>query len=282
MTLIEILAFLRENAYPYYARRKHDFDDEWQDGAYRALLHSLSTEDLVLLIRMMERENVCPLTLLYKARGILKSKYRAQLDAIPTSTLLKWYIDKKSKKVGLATQALKTRFPKESVEGRRTILKAFLQGGIKELEWAARYLRRHWIRSMSPLVASRWQSTPNPILAQVVLKHLPDAFVLAEQDRLAEAAGYAYVCARLGKRKDFTIDSNRLSTPDYLYVLAKSGAKNMDVNSLEARINDYIDEGDWLSPQELHILLWALGKLALPETIIHTKRRIQERLQKQA
>ena len=274
MTLFEVLAFLQENAYPYYALRKHNYEDEWQDGVYRALLHSLSTEDLILVIRKLERENVCPITLLYKARGILKSKYRTQLDDIPTSTLLKWYADKKSKKVGLASRALKTRFPKECAEGQRTILKAFLQGGIKELEWASRYLRRHWIRSMSTWVANRWKTTPNPVLAQVILKHLPEAFVIAEQDRLAEAAGYVHVCARLGKRKDFQIDSNRLSTPDYIYALAKSGSKNVDEKSLETRINEYLDQSEWLSPQELHLLLWALGKLGLTETIIHTKRRI--------
>lgn len=282
MTSMEIQVFLRENAYPFYASQDDNYEDGWQDGAYRALLHSLSTEELTQLVGMLERDYGCPPTLYFKACGILKRKQNAKMDGIPTSVLLRWYKDKKSKKVGAAAEALKARFNRETEEGRRAILKAFLMGGIKELEWAARYLRYHWTRSMTTLVECRWKMTRNPVLAQVVLRHLPESFVMAEQEPLAEAAGYVFVCARLGKRKDFHIDANRLTVPDYLYVLAKNRADGVDPQHIETRLEEYLDQSDWLSHRDIGLILWALGKLSLTETVIRTRRRLLDQQRKGA
>ena len=280
MTLPEIEAFLRKNAIPYYTEdREHDDFRDWEDALFRAFLQSLDINELTQIIDKWEQEGARG-TLYYKATGVLKSKQRSRNAKISTDTLLKLYTDKKSGKVGMACKELMTRFPKETAESQRRILKAFLMGGIKEMEWAARYLRDHWTRSMTTLVKYRWIKTRNPYLAQVALRHFPDSFILTFQEELAEAAGYVYVCARLARNPEFTLDESRLSTPDYLYALAKSGSDHFDPGNLEAKIEAYLSEDGWISVREIGLILWSLGKLGLPDTIIRLKPRIEERLQK--
>lgn len=268
--------FLRQNAYPYYAREKDRNDDDWQDSAYRALLHSLPTEGLQELIGCFSVDRDCPSSLLYKALHIYQNRL-SDMNGRSTSTLLKWYVDKKSRKVVAAAKALMKRFPQENEENRRAILKAFLQGGIKEMEWAARYLRFHWTRSMTTVVGYRWKKTQNPVLAQVVLKHMPESFVWAEQERLAASAGYVQVCVRLGKRKDFHIDGSRLSPLQHLYALAKSGAKHVDLKTVEIRLSEFLDRQDWVSNRDLGLILWCLGKLGLTWLIMASKPRFEIR-----
>lgn len=180
----------------------------------------------------------------------------------------------------MAAKALAERFPRESVEIRHTILKKFLGGNQKDMEWASRYLRVHWTRSMSSLVRCRWRETHNPVIAQVVIRHLPDDFVMAEKDRLADVAGYPYVCARLVKVKGFVIDDSRLSTPDYLYVLAKGGRGMADHSVIEERLDSYLNEDGWTSSRDLGLVLWALGQLGLSETIIRRIPAFERRMGK--
>lgn len=268
--------------------REHDFDeqevslaDDWHDAAQRALLHSLSSDGLDTLIERWEHGAGCPATLYYRALGVRKSKQRTMMARISTATLLKYFSDKKSGKIGLASRELRNRFHRESAESQRVILKAFLLSlKIKEIEWASRILRDHWIESMMIPIKYAWVKTQNPLVAQVVLKHLPDAFVFRFQEELAEAAGYVYVCARLARNPEFTLDESRLSTPDYLYALAKSASDHYDPGALEAKIEAYLSEDGWISVREIGLILWSLGKLGLPDTIIRLKPRIEERLQK--
>ena len=288
MSVYAIEAFLQENAYPYYAGRKDGEPNDWQDSMYRAILHSLSMEELSLVIGCWEQDEECPQELYYKAQGILKFKQRTLgLSNISTPTLLRWYSDKKSKKVSVSAKELTVRFGRETVENRRAILKAFLAGGKKEIEWAARYLlRAPWSRSMTGLVKDVWRKTHNPLIAQVVVKYLPMGFVQAEQDALSEDIGYVYVCTRLGASKSFVIDETRLSTPEYLYVLAKCG-RWADMDAVENRLNEYLNEGGWVSSRDIGLVLWALGRLkcltgqdrpGLAELIIKLKPEFDRRM----
>lgn len=268
--------FFRQNAYPYYAEEKDRNDDDWQDSAYRAILHSLPTDALQEMVGRFSIDRDCPDPLLYKALRIYQNR-QSCMHGKSTSTLLKWYLDKKSRKVVAAAKALMKRFPQENEENRRAILKAFLQGGIKEMEWAARYLRFHWTRSMTTVVGYRWKKTQTPVLAQLVLKHMPESFVWAEQERLAASAGYAQVCVRLGKRKDFHIDGSRLTPLEHLYALAKSGASHVDQRTVETRLSEFLDRQDWVSNRDLGLILWCLGKLGFTRLIMMSKPRFEIR-----
>lgn len=274
------MAFLRENAYPYYAKEKQEQDNRWEDEMYRALLHSITETELENVKETLESDPRCPRSLYYKAAGVLKSRQEAAMAAVDTSTLLKWYADKKSGKVNLAIKSLMLKFHKESIESQREILKAFIMGGKKEMEWAGRRLRNQWMEALATYVDLRWKSTRNPILAYVILRHFPNDYILEEQETLAEATKYAYVCARLSNVEGFHMDSKRLSTPDLLYVCAKwdmgkSTAINIDVVA-DRMLNAYLNETDTLSSHDMEIILWSLGKLGLTDTIIRMKPELEK------
>ena len=291
MTLSEIKSFLKDNAFPYYKNLEKremerengkdsnplpEMEEGWRDGIFRGFLHSISMEDLTELKSWMEHSHGCPERLYYKACGILKSRLRSQIAEIPTPTLLRWYEDKKSGKVVFSRKALMDRFIHQDEEVKRTILKAFLKGGIKEMEWAARYLRARWTKSMTTLVEVCWKKTQNPVLAQVILRHIPDSFVLGEQERLAEATDYSYVCARLCDHKDFHVDPSRLTTPEYLYVLAKSKNAHVDPVFIDTLLDEYLATPDHVYSRDVGLILWALGKLGLADTIIRITPHIEK------
>jgi len=275
-----VLVFLKENAYPFYANEAQDLENHWQDDIYKALFHSLSEAELEQLMGMLDTDPDCPRTLYYKASGVLKFRFKVAMTAIDTATLLGWYTDKKSGKVSLAIKSLMLKYPKESVESQETILKAFIMGGKKEMEWAGRKLRDRWMESLATEVDLKWKSTHNPILGYVILRHFPDAYVLKEQDALAEVTSFAYVCVRLRNVKGFQMDSHRLSTPEFLYVLAKwdmekSTAINIDVVA-ERFLNTYLNEVDNISPHDIGLIFWSLGKLGLTDAIIRVKPKLEK------
>lgn len=273
--LSEVYAFLKENAYPYYEENAHPFVREWQDEVYRALLHSISEETLRELARKLELDADCPSTLYYKAKGVLKSRQRSQHANVPTATLLKWYADKKSGKVNVAIKELMNRFRGESTDSQRTILKAFLYGGKKEMEWSARYLRDHWTRSMTVPVGLRWKQTHNPYLAHVVLRHLPTAYVMAEQENLAAATKYTFVCLRLYGKGDFVMQKERVSVPDYFYLAAKLG---LPTEGLVKMLTDYLLTEKYISSEDIGRILWAMGKLGMTDDLIKFNSIIEQKL----
>lgn len=100
------IAFLKKNAYPFYANEDQDMYSHWQDELYRALFHSLPMAELEQVKEMLDSGPECPRTLYYKASGVLKSRREAAMTAIDTTTLLGWYADKKSGKVNLSIKSL--------------------------------------------------------------------------------------------------------------------------------------------------------------------------------
>lgn len=283
MTRYDIMAFLRENAYPYYQDPNAMRAGEWQDKMYNALFQSLPDEMLAEVCEQMLLEK-CPRSLYYKANAILSTKIELRDAHVPTSVLLRLYQDKNSKKVNWAMKELMRRYRGEEQDKQRLILRAFLCGGKKEIEWAGRRLRVNWIPSFASLVGECWKATHNTILAYVVLRHMPSAFVLEQQEELAEVTKYAYVCARLGNDPAFHFDSERLTIPEYFYVMAKLNASHTPmINTsvvLEFMLQEYLDEEVDLEAEDVKTLLWAMGKLGMTESIIRFRPEFENRLKK--
>lgn len=284
MTRYDIMAFLRENAYPYYQDAEDIHVGEWQDKMYNALFQSLPDAELADVTNRLQLESECPRSLFYKARAILSRKVDLKDADVPTQKLLRLYQDKSSKKVNWAMKELMRRFRGEDRDKQRQILRAFLCGGKKEMEWAGRRLRANWIPSFSTLVGERWKATHNPILAYVVLRHMPSAFVLEQQEELAAVTKYAYVCARLGNVNGFHLDSERLTIPEYFYVMAKLDIGHSPmVNApvvMEFMLQEYLDEENMLEDEDVKTLLWAMGKLGMTEAIIQFRPEFEKRLKR--
>ena len=268
----EELAFLRENAYAYYSDRNGNPSGELRDRLFLALFHSLDVSDLRCLYDELLQDPECPTLLQFKIKGVLKGKAREVYEGVSTATLLRWYSDMKSGKVTKAMKELMARFSSSCAEDQEAILKAFLYGGKKEMEWAGRKLRANWVRALEPLVAQRWKATHNQVLAYTVLRHMPDDFVLEEQEALSEVTSYSAVCARIGNLPNFHIDAGYLDTPEYLYVAAKLNPGKTPTCELELFVDDllddYFEEVENVPQEKMGIILWSLGKLGLSDTIM--------------
>lgn len=280
----KVLSLLRREAYTYFSSKGVAYTHRWQDQKYRQLLNSLSDEELEYVIAQLKSDcRHCPYKLIEMAEGIQQYRKRLPLDAIPLQTLLRLYTDKTSGKVNVSMKELMSRYHKVCAEDQRVILKEFLTGGKKEVEWAGRRLRDLWVRSLEKSVGECWKRTHNRIIAKVILRHMPAAFIIAEQEELAKTTSYREVCGRLCNEKGFQIDFKRLATPDYLYVLAKQTASEAHVSAtpddINKQLDDYLLKEPYLDEDTINIILWALGKLRMTETILHILPELEIRQQ---
>ena len=269
----KIVSLFKREAYPYYSSKVVSVTQRWQDQKFRQLLNSLADEELEYVISKLESDRRrCPGSLIEMAEGIQKYRERLPSDAMPLQTLLRLYTDKTSGKVNVSMKELMSRYHKVCAEDQRVILKAFLTGGKKEVEWAGRRLRDLWVRSLEKSVGECWERMHNPIIAKVILRHMPTAFIIAEQDELAKTASYREVCGRLCNEKGFQIDFKRLSVPDYLYVLAKQKASDAHEytapDDIDKQLDEYLQKESYLDEDTINIILWALGKLRMTDTIL--------------
>ena len=291
MELNEIAGYLEKEARPYYIKKdKQEEKDgqgihqnavpDWRDSLYRSILRSLSTEELKQLTDDWERKGVTD-TLYYKALGVLKYKERQRVSNISLAQILNWYTTG-SGRVVEATKMLQERFAHESERNRRTIIAAFLGSGRqKSIDFAARYLRSVWIPSLSTLVAETWRTSRNTYLAEAIVKHAKVTYVMENKEDLMADTSYCTVCARLAGHKGFVIQESLLSTPELLYVYAKSGVR-VDPAVIEARVEEYLGGKGYVSVDEISFVLWCLGERKCTNLLLGLKVPIQNRLRRSA
>lgn len=269
------MAFLRGNAYDYYRDTDASRKGEVEDKLYSALFHSLEPEMLADVTNQLLIDHSCPRRLFYKAEKILSIKVFQSGDDVAIDSLLALYNDRASKRVSYAAKEIKRRYPEETHEVQCRILRAFLLGGKKELEWAGRRLRDHWVEALAPLVCERWEATHDSILAYAVLRHMPTEYVLRQQEALESVVEYAYVCARLGNETGFEIDDARLKLPQYFYAIARS-EKYVNPGILITKLRKWNGKEE-MTRDECGLLLWALGKLGLTDEVMRLLGEARER-----
>ena len=269
-----LLSYLREHAYDYY-------QDEYtkgnlKDRQFVALLQSLTVLELARIACQMELDADCPRSLYYKVQKVLENKW--ELATVrPFKKLIDLYIDKNSMKVGYASNALKKQYDEISQEKQHEVLCAFLGTGSKgDREWAARRLRDNWIESMDLLVAKAWRNHHDRVLAFVILRHMPDAFVLEQQEELTAVAGYRYVCARLGGVKGFEMNESKLTVTEWFYAVAKSGLK-VSKDELKHRLDTYL-KSEFFDHEDVRRLLWAMGRLGMTDELMSLQNEWPERI----
>lgn len=275
-----ILSFLREKAYPAFNVKKVRDIPGMIRRLVGSVLDSFSKEELEELLDSLHRDHNAPEYLKDDVQWYLtrSPKEKVVRRNEPVTRLLAWYTDKKSKKVSTSANELKRRFSGQSFAVQKTILKTFLQGGRKEMEWAGRYLRDNWIPPFRDIIIDKWKETRNPLFANIILLHFPDEVVFRNRKDLAEDAGYAYVCARLGNMDGFTIDESRLSPAEWFYVMAKLGREG-SIKRMDEQLKEFIlalsptdlfplGEGSLLSADPLSRVVWALKKLHCTESIL--------------
>lgn len=273
-------SFIREKAYPAFNVKSIREIPGMTRRLVGSILDSLGEDELEELLDSLRQDQYAPYYLVEEVQWYLtrSPKEKVVQRNEPITRLLAWYTDKKSKKVSTSSAELKRRFSGQSFAVQKTILKTFLQGGRKEKEWAGRYLLGNWIPSFRDLIIDKWKETRTPLFANIILRHFPDKVVFQNREDLAEDAGYAYVCARLGNMDGFTVDESRLSPSEWFYVMARLGRENA-ITRMDGKLKECIlalspmdlfplGEGSLLSAGPLSRVVWALKKLHCTESIL--------------
>lgn len=249
----DILSYLRKKAYTVFNVK--DFKDIPTElrREVGAVLGSLNHEDLAELVALLQQDPTAPPYLDEEVEWYLNRSPKASSEHHRNESitqLIGWYNDKKSKKVSYASKELMARFSTQSYSIQKSILKSFLKSSNKkELEWCGRYLREHWDSSFKDAILTKWKETRIPLLASVIIQHLPEDVILKYQEDLSHDAGYAFVCSRIGNVKGFFMDESRLSATDWFYVMAKLGREDA-IHKMSGRLKDCL-----LSLEPIDILL---------------------------
>lgn len=254
--------------------------DHDQDKLYTAILKTIPKDVLAGIARKLSWEPDHAASLVNKIEWLSREHPKgASPHNEPLTTLLKLYLDKRSKRVVYARLRLKDRFHKQSYRDQNRILRAFLNGTATDRDWACRILRDNWRKELARDVKEAWTKSRKPMLAYVILRHFPNAFILEEQERLAQAASYPHVCARVGNEPSFKMDESRLDVVDYLYVMAKLG-RSVDAEDAERRLysfllgyDGYFDRFFYTSPSFSSIegwdrMVWAMGVLGMQDALV--------------
>jgi hypothetical protein len=170
----------------------------------------------------------------------------------PAAKLLRQFCDKASGKVSTSRKELQHRFDGLDWAIQKKFLEASIRSGLSDREWALKKLYKMWDKSFIPIVQEYWEQYHEDSATWIVIKHFPTDFLEANMDRLLGGRNYFFICMRLGHKKDFVVDKEKLTPFDYLYVMYTLGRKMSDEGAMEciyltARQVAEDEDGYWLN-----------------------------------
>lgn len=194
-------------------------------------------------------------------------------------TLLKWYTDKKSKKVGESKKELKKRLPYQSFAVQKKIIQAFLTSrNIDDAAWGARQADIYWDKSFIKPLENSLSRGYTPSEAKTIIRHFPLDFVSQHRYALHFRTSED-LCIRLGDESDFDVEAYDLNILSYLYVYAHLKSpipkteseieKELFFHIYKRTVRD-LDNSRWgprynfVDFPELRKGVWALGHLNFP------------------
>ena len=239
MKVDDIVAFFAEEVSPIYESLQ-DSDK----NIYHAILQSLPFNMLLEVEAGLSRRK----DISWRLMDFIKWLKMHAKGNEPIETLLRWYGNKKSKKVSYAFKQLTKRYETQSFNSQKKILRAFLSGGKYASEWAAARLRKRWIPGLDNKIKAAWKAHKGPVMAKTILYMMPEAFVLQEQEEIIQAStdpqsAYAILCGRLGNEPGFVIDESRLCIRDWFYVYGKL-QRTEKIPEIDGKVDQFIRELD--------------------------------------
>ena len=157
------------------------------------------------------------------------------------SRLIRDYTNKESGRVSESKQEIKRRFEHLDWKDQKRIVSAFLASCRSDREWMYVRLLDLWDDCFAPRIAELWEQHHEERCAWVVIRHLPEDYIISQIDCFSNERDYYFVCRRLVHRSDFCIDMERLSLVDYLSVLVHAGqsfSKTMALDLLYELVNE--------------------------------------------
>ena len=158
--------------------------------------------------------------------------YKQEQRNRPISSLIKWYLDKKSGKVSDARKEIQKRYDYLDWKDQKRIALAFLQSGKSDREWAYGKIYRQWDESYFEPVKKLWEEYHEFTCAWSVIQHFPIDYVKDNAGKLEEVNGYYHLCQRLAEDSSYKIDKHKLLGKEYLLVMLNAHRK---VSEEEAR-----------------------------------------------
>jgi len=243
-----ILDILVNDAFPVYSSSVATYADK---QIFKEILKSLPKEQLMDVNELLEYEFGVPWELT-EYIGWLINEHVVSTPIPrrnePITTLIRWFSDKKSGKSSDAFKCLKQRYPYQSQQVQKQILKAFLSRTASSANWAGARLSEDWIPSLAQDLQSSWERRDTRYshggLAWAVLEHLPREYTTSQQEALAKDIGYGNVCSVLGNEPGFQIDETRLDVPSWFFVMSRLG-KKVALQTKWDKLREYFRELDW-------------------------------------
>jgi len=137
----------------------------------------------------------------------------------PVVTLIKNYINKKSGKVAESREEIQRRFDYLDWKEQKKIIRAFLDSGKTDRQWAYSKVIDYWDKSFEPQIKKLWEQHHEKKCSWAVIRHFPIEYINQNIDIFTGNRDYYFICLRLAEAKDFVIDREKLSKTDYLAVL---------------------------------------------------------------
>ena len=141
----------------------------------------------------------------------------------PIVTLIRNYVNKKSGKVSVSREEIKWRFDHLDWKDQKKILFAFMDSGISDREWAYSKMLDNWDDSFQPKVKELWETYHEYKCSWSVIRYFPLEYIKEHIEEFTDERDYYFICLRLAKDKDYTIDRTKLTDRDYLAVLWHTG-----------------------------------------------------------
>ena len=134
------------------------------------------------------------------------------------ATVIKNYLDKKSGKVTESRNEIQRRFFGLDWKDQKRIMSAFLDSGKADRNWAYSRLLDLWDSSFEEHIKDLWDKYHEYKCAWIIIRHFPLDYIRENMDQFKEDRDYYFICLRLAKDKNYTIDRAKLSKTDYLAV----------------------------------------------------------------
>lgn len=152
----------------------------------------------------------------------------------PVATLIKQYCDKQSGKVSEARRELHWRFGCLDWTQQKKIIMAHLESCASDREWIYPRLLRLWDKAFEPKIKELWETYKEPRCSWLVVRHLPETYVMEHLGELSNGRNYYFICLRFGAQKDFVVDKENLAPVDYLTVMDMTHREITDEDALQS------------------------------------------------
>ena len=251
--------------------------------AYYAVLSSFTKEELLEILPTVKKWPLSSNIVESIEKTINPEPYNPIRKNENIDTVLKRFLDKKSKKVVESRKELKKRFEYLDFKDQKKIINAFLESpNSNDVEWGGYQAGLHWDKCFIEPLTKAFERKSYLDVVITIIRHFPIEFVKEHEEVLA-SRDKEDLCIRLGNEPGFSLDKYNLYIFEYLYILASLKREVPECEEeIEKRVFLFLykqvvreDSGhrfgwsfSFTDFPELRKMIWALGQLKMPNIVL--------------